>query len=163
MKPILCFLALSLLVSMPSCEPSPSPFAQLELLAQQLNTLGCQQKILQNKTQTLWDEVVQQLSNQLPGDMPKEERKNMLAVRNAALIRMFETYQNLDTSLQKIVTEAEEKDQDIVSTLMEIKQQRMVLEEQKRALFLKLEQEENGKLKEYKSEFEQLTEAPCDK
>jgi hypothetical protein len=53
--------------------------------------------------------------------MPAVERKNMLAVRNTDLIEMFMNYDDLDTSIHRLVREAGVTDAGIAKQVMEVK------------------------------------------
>lgn len=72
---------------------------------------------LNRESAQLWDTVVQVMDEQLPPKMPADERANMLKVRNASLIRMFETYPTLPENVQKQVDEAEDRDEALAAQM----------------------------------------------
>ena len=49
----------------------------------------------------------------IPNDLPPDERKNMIAIRNAGLIRMFEAYPKLPEPVRDRVDQAEMEDKEI--------------------------------------------------
>lgn len=70
----------------------------------------CQLEQLHRESQSLWDRVADNLSEGLPEDMPADERNNMITVRNTDLIKMFEVFPALDTSIQTMVEQAGQQD-----------------------------------------------------
>ncbi|MBK7476164.1 MAG: hypothetical protein IPI11_09170 [Haliscomenobacter sp.] len=91
-----------------------------ETLVSESASLACAQKALAVKMNALWDSVAVALGQNLPKDMPADERKNMLAVRNTSLIQMFEVYPTLDAGIHKLVEQAGEEDVAIALQLKEI-------------------------------------------
>lgn len=77
----------------------------------------CQLQALGRKSQTLWDEVATDLEKGIPEDLPEDERKNMIAIRNAGLIRMFEAYPKLPMEVKERVDRAETEDQQIAAEM----------------------------------------------
>jgi uncharacterized protein YdcH (DUF465 family) len=120
----------------------------------------CRRLALADETEAVWDQVVSRLQEQLPADMSADEKRNMLAVRNANLIRMFEVYQSLNDTIKQTVDQAEQADQQIVATLSGLQSQLEVLEQKKRALFLQIEQS-SADLSEYKARYEALIGGEC--
>ncbi len=148
------------LLLMGSCAEQTAP-GELQQLAAQFHLLHCEQADLEIKVTALWDNVAQQLNAQLPQDMPAQEKHNMVSVRNAPLIRMFETYPGLDHSIQNMVDQAEMEDKKVVERLNEIKGKQHVLEQQRMELFGQIEKEQPEKLKAFRQFFEQIATGPC--
>ncbi|MCB0629394.1 MAG: hypothetical protein R2824_24535 [Saprospiraceae bacterium] len=121
----------------------------------------CHRQALARETDAVWDRVVGQLDQQLPADMPNDEKRNMLAVRNANLIRMFEVYQFLNDSIKQTVDQAAQADRQIVTTLNGLQSQLEALEQKKRALFLQIEQS-SVDLPAYKAQYEALVSGACE-
>jgi hypothetical protein len=83
---------------------------QLEVLALKHRDLACQLSRLQDSVQSHWTSLNVLLENHLPKEMPVEERRNILSVKNAPLIRMFESYSNLTVEVKDAVDAAEQYD-----------------------------------------------------
>lgn len=149
------------MLSVFSCRNTPLADARLEQLAQAFQALDCRRAALEATTRLSWDAVVEQLDARLPEDMPPAEKHNMLMVRNAGLIRMFETYRELPDSVQVLVTRAEQKDKEIVAALRDVKTESSALEKEKRALFLSIEKQSKEKLPEMRRRFEAMRNTPC--
>jgi hypothetical protein len=95
------------------CQPAgkKSPIsAEGEALVAESAKLACEQKTLGVQLKALWDSVAVALDQKLPPDMPADERRNMLAVRNTSLIQMFEVYSELDTVIHRLVEQAGDQD-----------------------------------------------------
>lgn len=90
-------------------------------LVEEMERLSCTLRSLEKQTTSLWDGVVETLDKNLPADMPAVERKNMLAVRNTDLIEMFMNYNDLDTSIHRLVREAGVTDATIAKQVIEVK------------------------------------------
>lgn len=158
LKPV-CLLSLIWMVF--ACQNSPPVEDRLEQLARAFHELDCRQAVLEAETRSSWDGVVEQLDARLPEDMPAAEKHNMLNVRNAGLIRMFETYHTLPDSVQELVGRAEKKDNEIVAALNEIKAQRTTLDQEKRAFFLAIEKQSAGKLPSLREHFDAIRNTSC--
>lgn len=152
---------LALTLSLISCRTSPPIESRLEQLALAFHTLDCRQATLELQSRSSWDGVVEQLDARLPVDMPAAEKNNMLMVRNATLIRMFETYHGLPDSVQALVAHAEQKDQEIVALLSALETERSALNAQKRNLFLSIEKKLAGKLPALRQQFDSIRNTPC--
>jgi uncharacterized protein YdcH (DUF465 family) len=102
-----------------SCADQPSEQWVQEgaRLQKQLIEAHCAMEQLNGESKQLWDTVVYAMDEQLPATMPTDERRNMLKVRNASLIRMFEVYPRLPDAVQHQVDEAERKDQELAARM----------------------------------------------
>lgn len=152
---------LSAILGILSCHNTPPLEDRLEQLAQAFQDLDCRQATLEAEAISSWDEVVEQLDARLPEDMPAAEKNNMLTVRNASLIRMFESYHELSDSVQALVSRAEQKDKDVVASLNEIKAKRSVLDKEKRDFFLAVEKRSTAKLSTMRKHFDVIRNTPC--
>lgn len=77
----------------------------------------CKMEQLREQSAKLWDSLEMELAQTLPGDMPSDERRNMLQVRNAELIRMFEVFPRLPVSVRTAVEKAERQDQELAARM----------------------------------------------
>lgn len=123
---------LSLLLLALACEkvPDSEALAHAEHLHSSQRALDCALQAMQTQATMLWDSVEQALDQELPQQMPIEERHNMLKVRNTALIQMFMAYDSLDLPLQQMVEKAGEKDAELVKRILENRAAHKQLERQ---------------------------------
>lgn len=145
-----------------ACRHAPPMENRLEQLAKTFHDLDCRQRQLEEAARSSWDGVVEQLNADLPTDMPAAEKHNMLSVRNASLIRMFESYRELPDSVQELVTQAEQKDNEVVAALNELKAQKLALDKEKRDLFLAIEKRSEKDLSSFRTKFETAKQSPCE-
>lgn len=68
---------------------------------------------LKTLNDSIWREVTQTLERDLPKDLPADERRNMLQLKNADLLQMFQVFDSLDSGLQNKVMQAGKRDQDL--------------------------------------------------
>ncbi len=87
-----------------------------EGIVRRYQSLLCEKEMLERQTLTLWDEVARGLDARLPRDMPADERRNMIEIRNTNLIQMFEIYPQLDTSIKSLVEKAGDQDEENIET-----------------------------------------------
>lgn len=105
-------------------------------------------------TKSLWDSVAQNLDRMLPEDMPEAERRNMMAVRNTDLIKMFKVYPTLDSATRNLVEGAGAEDQELAAKLRSIKDSLDANEEMIRMILVRIEQEAPSRLAEWKKRFD---------
>ncbi len=98
-------------------EPSVQLAQEGVRLQKQLIRAHCAMEQLNRESKKLWDTVVYAMNEQLPATMPADERRNMLKVRSASLIRMFEVYPRLPDKVQNQVDEAERKDRQLAARM----------------------------------------------
>lgn len=130
---------------------------EVKQLEQGAGTLQCTLQRLGTESQALWDRVAGQLAQELPEELPEAERKNMIAVRNANLLRMFQTYPTLPAHLQAQVDEAEAEDQAIAERMKAVKDSLSVFEQRINALLTRASEQQPDSLKVWQqrmSEFE---------
>ncbi len=130
------------------------------LLAEK-KALHCMLAEARHRTDSIWDTVSATLGRQLPADMKDTERRNMVAIRNADLIRMFEAYAELDTSLQQLITDAGLRDRSLSE---EIRSAARKIEEVNARINQRLEQLEQSddkKFRELRQAFREAENSPC--
>lgn len=109
-----------ILLLMSACNPvETNTEVQVEGFAiqERLVSSKCAMEQLSRQTELLWDSLEKNLATVLPTTMPQEERENMLKVRNASLIRMFEAYPGLPGSVKDQVSLAEEGDKNLAALM----------------------------------------------
>lgn len=124
MTTIKCILLLSILAL--ACNSSAiqqnNPYASN--LLHKRDSLNQLQTTLKVKLDSMWTYANGKLAEMLPTNMPEQERINMLALRNAPLIRMFEVYGTLPESIHELIDSAYYFDKQIVQQLERIVLQR---------------------------------------
>lgn len=124
------------------CENSPTDEALLLTLFQQEKALKCELSLMKDSIVTEWDNINALLKSVLPPDMPPQEQANMLKVRNANLIRMFQSFDSLDESVKMALTKTEKIDAEMTKRITSLKQEVNHIETQKIALLEKVNQSE---------------------
>ncbi len=162
MKSIFYFLSL-LVVGVSACSQPMDETKALAELSQQELLLNCRLSGIRDSISGQWDQVNQMLDEKLPPDMPAKEKANMLKVRNANLIRMFQSYEGLDQELKSTLEFTENMDLDLTRQITALKQELEVLEIRKMVVFEQIYkekgEEEHAKIK---SVYETMLEASCD-
>lgn len=156
------WLLLVSLIACWQCRPAADNSAMRgdELLAS-WQELACQEQLLAAMSQSLWDSVTQELATQLPTDMPAQERNNMLAVRNANLIQMFEVYNELPVPLKNLVQEAGQEDTRIAYQVRQLKTQIDSLQYSTDQFLSALEQRNRPAFRDWQFSFQQARSKPC--
>lgn len=72
--------------------------------------IDCQMDGLEKTSSKMWDKTNRELEKALPMDILEYEKSNMLKVRNAELLRMFETYQEMEGPIKAKVDLTEKMD-----------------------------------------------------
>lgn len=153
----LLFWALLIAFGCQRAERHTALYEEVEQLEQGAGTLQCTLLRLGAESQALWDRVAGQLAQELPEELPEAERKNMIAVRNANLLRMFQTYPTLPDHLQAQVDEAEAEDRAIAERMKAVKDSLSVFEQRINALLTRASEQQPDSLKVWQqrlSEFE---------
>lgn len=157
---IICF-GVSL-VFMVGCNEDPNRHETMVKLFQQEKDLKCQLESMQDSIRREWDSLSSMMERELPADMPLEEKNNMLKVRNADLIRMFESFATLNDTVKVAVKATEMKDKAMISRIAAVRQNAEAIETQKIALFEAISKEEGeAALANYKSIYSETIKKPC--
>lgn len=75
---------------------------------------------LHKRVDSIWRHTNETLDASLPDNMPPDERRNMLQVRNADLIQMFEVFDSLDNDLKLLVKDSGMKDRTIADEMRQV-------------------------------------------
>lgn len=114
-------LLLMALMLCQACNDSDQEELLLAERGRQLHLRGqsfyCELQALGKKSQDLWNTVAEDLERVIPHDLPEDERNNMIAIRNAGLIRMFEAYPALPQEVKDRVDVAEEDDKTLAGQM----------------------------------------------
>lgn len=108
--------------------------SKLDEIYSEATLIQCDLSHLRDSITAKWDGVNETLNKNLPSEIPSAERSNILKVRNASLIRMFETYHLLDDSTKQTVDKAEKTDQAIALKISTHKKRLQFLEIERQSL-----------------------------
>lgn len=134
----------------------------VQVLFKEIKHLYCLQSDLQEEVDRLWTDLAATMDESLPSTMPYQERINMVSVRNADLIRMFDAYDTLDQDIQSLVDSVESADQRIVEEFSSIQDRLKVLEQKRMALFADIEKQSPARLQNVRAEFTNILGANCE-
>ncbi len=135
--------------------------SRVEQISRDIKVLDCMRLSYFEEIESVWDSVERTMATELPEAIPLQERENMLNVRNAELIRMFESYAGLPGDVKSLVDYAETEDQRIVGEFQRLMAQRQALEVERLALFVKIEEESPEKLALMRALFERIMNENC--
>lgn len=137
MKSIFYFLSL-LLFAVLGCTSKPKLEATLLELFQKEKVLNCQLASMKDSITTEWDSINHLLEENLPAEMPAEEKANMLKVRNANLIRMFQSYDAVDEGVKMALDKTEQLDMEMTQRITALKKEVQKIESEKMMLLQKI-------------------------
>lgn len=89
------------LFSISSCVDSS--LYSIRSIAYKIHNNQCLIDDLNNAVNEKWENTLQRFANHLPSKIHQDEREKMLSLKNAKLIKMFNTYRNLPDSTKKII------------------------------------------------------------
>lgn len=135
--------------------------AKIEALRVERQTLHCEMEMLKHQSDSLWNAVAVHLDQELPPDMKPDERRNMINIKNAGLIRMFEVFPSLDSSIHSLVEHAEKMDQALASQMRANMEANHVNEAALNQVLENLEKGNPDKFKKLKQDLEADMRTPC--
>lgn len=152
-------ISLVLTILVPGCNPKPSSDVEVEMgaLLAEARRLQCRMLELHQQSVALWDKATAELEESLPLDMPPDERRNMLAVRNTGLIQMFEVYPLLDTAIHRVVEGAGQQDEILAAQMRAVKDSIDQNEEQLRHFLSQIQAQEPQAYPEWKKRYDAVT------
>lgn len=154
----------SLLFLLAHCQPNGSVKATGQKgagIVRRYQTLLCEKETLEQQTRRLWEEVSSNLDARLPVDMPPDERRNMINIRNTDLIQMFEIYPQLDTSIKNLVEKAGDQDDAIVIRLQQLRKDIETEDSNFMQFVAALEKRNPDQADTWKRQMENIIKRPC--
>ncbi|TXF90750.1 hypothetical protein FUA23_04740 [Neolewinella aurantiaca] len=125
---------LLLLLTMGCGNDAQAEMALIQLFDEEKELL-CDLKAMKQDITAKWDKVNMVLEENLPESMPAAEKANMLKVRNASLIRMFESFEEVSSGIKQLLDETEAYDDEMASKVVTMKKEKQRIEDEKMALF----------------------------
>ena len=108
---------LCLLISCDTRHPEENNIIQTAAL---LETLSREMDSLRSENETMWNEVSEAIEKAIPADLPAAEKRNIVAVKNADLIQMFQVFDSLDDPLKNQVMDAGKSDQETARKMRDV-------------------------------------------
>ena len=143
MKPTM-YTAITALLFLCHCARESQEETQLRQLFRQEKDLTCQLATMKDSITTEWDEINRLLEAHMPAEMTAEERANMLKVRNANLIRMFQSFDQMGDTVKTALSHTEAIDQQMTQRILLLKQQTQDIEAEKMALLQEVSQQDGN-------------------
>ncbi len=128
-------MLMPLVFMIPGCHPADRTEEALLASFQKEKDLHCQLAVMKDSIKMEWDHVSEMLDENLPEDMPEEEKNNMLKVRNASLIRMFQSYADVDKEVKMALDKTEMLDRDMSQRINLLRQELQKTETETMQLF----------------------------
>lgn len=138
-KPLLYIIPV-LLFCLAGCGQKTNDEVVLLDLFQEERKLYCQLASMKDSITLQWDNVNELLAESLPEDMPTEEKENMLMVRNASLIRMFQSFDEVEEEVRVVLDHTEQMDMEMSKRITALKKDVQRIELKKMTLLNKLNQ-----------------------
>lgn len=135
--------------------------AKFQALLEQSHDLECARQTLRSELDSLWSRVADSLDARLPTDMEADERRNMIGIRNAGLIRMFEVYPSLDSSVHHLVDWAEEQDARLAAEIRQWQDQQQAHEAALHLFFGRLEEKNPQQYGQWRDSLNAIPQMPC--
>lgn len=102
-----------------------------EKIIQQSTAMDSRYRLLNSRIDSLWDATTAHLEKKLPPDIPPIDRDIFLKARNADHIRMFKSFELLDTETQSMINAAGEYDKMLAIEARNLFEQQRKLEQVK--------------------------------
>ncbi|MEZ4950618.1 MAG: hypothetical protein R2784_14720 [Saprospiraceae bacterium] len=96
-------------------------YSQIKSLVDSQEKVECRLTSLKDSLDLTWDTINNLIKKNLPKSMSKEECKAIVNVRNADHLRMFQSYNKLDSSVIIAVNDAEMTDNNIALEIISLK------------------------------------------
>ncbi|MBK8634487.1 MAG: hypothetical protein IPN72_13350 [Saprospiraceae bacterium] len=116
---------------------------QIMAISEAEHNIKCELEVMKKEINKEWDTMNESLDDHLPADMAEQEKVNMLKVRNANLIRMFNTFKTLDSEIKDQLRSVEKKDSMMAIEINLLKEKLIEVEHNKMELFNEI-LKENG-------------------
>ncbi len=134
---------------------------RLKDVSYKVHNLLCETEILKDSITIKWNTFNTLLEANVPPEMPEREKRNLLQLSNAPLIRIFKWYNRLDENIKKELRKVEIQDSLTVVTILKISGQLKELEDEKIQLLMKLEKTDKARLDSINQELFTIIEKPC--
>lgn len=142
-----------------SCQ-SDSNKQEIEEIAQSIRDNSCRIEAISEYVNDSWTTSIEELGKKLPRSLPQQERENILNLKNANLIRMFESYKTFDDDIHSLVDSMEQVDARWADSLRRLSQENQYLEMRLDSLFSTIVDREDEQILLRK--LEEVKSSPCE-
>lgn len=139
-----------------SCQSNSAWSEEASALLAEQEMLNHRHKMLDQMTDSLWDFTTMKLEEAIPENFPAIDRDIFLNSRNADHIRMFQSFQLLDTGTQQLVNQAAIKDVEIADQLRALMEDKRIFEQKKNAFLMEVAQKDPAAQQKYADQFRSL-------
>ena len=119
------------LVVFTNCQQPNTWEHEFQTILEDIKRLDQSYSNLNGRVDSLWDATTAHLQETMPAGMPPIEADIFLKSRNADHMRMFMSFQLLDTVTQTMVNQAGEMDSQLAKQIQEVQQGRNSIENKK--------------------------------
>lgn len=110
----------------------------LNALEQELAALEIEHSEMDKRIDSLWDDTSLRLAKAIPAEFPPLDRELFIEARNADHIRMFMSFDLLDSATQELVHAAGYQDQSLAESMRALIERKQALSEQRYALLVQM-------------------------
>lgn len=132
---------------------------QIEQVARAMKDNSCQMELISKYVDDAWTKSIEELGNRLPKSLPQQERQNILNLKNANLIRMFESYNTFDDNVHSLVDSMEVMDMSWADSLRQLSLKNQMLEMKMDSLFTLVGDRETEQM--LLQQVEEIKTTPC--
>ncbi|NND35429.1 MAG: hypothetical protein HKN76_22770 [Saprospiraceae bacterium] len=158
---VLCYMGFAILV-LDGCSGRTTIEEAMQMVLSEEKKIQCELMTLKAEITHEWDVINLKLEQNLPVHMPEEEKSNLLKVRNAGLIRMFESFRDFDQKIKESLQAVENKDQKISLRITELKKDLQQVEAKKMLLFNEInDRQGDAVLARHKASYSEALQKPC--
>ena len=151
------YLPFSFLGLLASCHTDQN---EVKNMALKIRENQCTIKKISQYVDDSWTKSINKLGEYLPDRLPDQERKNILSLKNADLIRMFESYEEFDREGQALVDSMEKLDIIWADSLRNLSIENQQLEMKIDSLMSFIENPSDAQ--RLNQEIEEIRSYPCD-
>ena len=133
----------------------------LKDVSHNIHKLLCETESLKDSITLKWKNFNTLLETNVPPEMPEKEKRNLLQLSNAPLIRIFKWYDRLDDNIKGELRKVEIQDSITVVSILEITNRLKKLEDEKIQLLMKIDKKDKARLDSINQELFTIIEMPC--
>ncbi len=142
-----------ILLNQISCTKENKWNKESALLLQSSKDLMTRHHQLDTSVDSLWDVTTTNLEKQLPLDFPSSDREIFLKARNVYHMKMFKSYELLDTNAKSLIVQAGEYDQKIAQQMQELMEEGSQLDRNKNQFLNEVAQTDPKLSRQYADQF----------
>ncbi len=142
-----------IMLSLVSCGNKNHWDQQSAILIRSSKDLITRHHQLDTSVDSLWDVTTTNLEKQLPKNFPSTDREIFLKARNVYHMKMFKSYELLDTNTKSLIVQAGEYDQKIAHQMQELMEEGSQLDRSKNQFLNEVAQTDPKLSRQYADQF----------